>query len=72
MAIKCTNISLSKALQNLPKFGFFGFKIYPLATLRGSSNPTFLIEVLVSGRGNCDFFPFSSAIGGGYLPLIGK
>jgi hypothetical protein len=33
MAIKYTNIFQSKALQNLPKLGFFGLKTNRLATL---------------------------------------
>jgi hypothetical protein len=33
IAIKYTNTFHSKALKNIPKFGFFGMKIYPLATL---------------------------------------
>jgi hypothetical protein len=33
MAIKYTNLFNSKALRNLPKLGFFGMKIYHLATL---------------------------------------
>jgi hypothetical protein len=33
MAIKYTNIFYSKTRQDLPKFGFFGLKIYHLATL---------------------------------------
>jgi hypothetical protein len=33
MAIDYANFLSSKALQNLPKFGFFYFKIYHLATL---------------------------------------
>jgi hypothetical protein len=33
MIIKYTNIFHSKALQNIPKLGFFGMKIYHLATL---------------------------------------
>jgi hypothetical protein len=33
MVIKYTNVFHSKALQNLPKLGFFGLKINHLATL---------------------------------------
>jgi hypothetical protein len=33
MVIKYANIFYSKALQNLPKFGIFGFKTNHLATL---------------------------------------
>jgi hypothetical protein len=33
MAIEYTNLLQSKALQNLSKLGFFGLKIYHLATL---------------------------------------
>jgi hypothetical protein len=36
MAIKYINIFQSKALQNLPKVGTFGFKINHLATLQKS------------------------------------
>jgi hypothetical protein len=35
MAIKCNNIIYSKALQILPKLGFFGLKTHHLATLVG-------------------------------------
>jgi hypothetical protein len=33
MTVKFTNIFHFKTLQNLPKFGLFGLKIYHLATL---------------------------------------
>jgi hypothetical protein len=33
MAIKYTNIVHYKTVENLPKLGFFGLKIYHLATL---------------------------------------
>jgi hypothetical protein len=34
-AVKYTNIFPSKALQNVPKLGFFGLKMYHLAILLG-------------------------------------
>jgi hypothetical protein len=33
MSIKCTNIFYGKTLQNFPKIGIFGSKLYHLATL---------------------------------------
>jgi hypothetical protein len=33
MATKYTNFVFSNALQNIPKSGFFGLRIYHLATL---------------------------------------
>jgi hypothetical protein len=44
MTIKYTNLFDSKALQNLPKFGFFGLKIYHLATL-GATGQLFSTNV---------------------------
>jgi hypothetical protein len=38
MAIKYTNIFHSKVLKNTPKLGFFGLKIYHLATLNGNKS----------------------------------
>jgi hypothetical protein len=37
MAMEYTNLFHSEALQNLPKFGIFGLKIYHLATLSGAA-----------------------------------
>jgi hypothetical protein len=45
MAIKCTKIFYCKTLQNLPKIGNFGLKIYHLATLVVStSRRSFLLS----------------------------
>jgi hypothetical protein len=43
MTIKYTNIFHCKALQNLPKLGFFGLKIHHLATLF-ETIPTYIQE----------------------------
>jgi hypothetical protein len=48
-AFKYTNIFHSKALQNIPKFGFFGLKINHLATLT-TSFPEIAIDASEGGN----------------------
>jgi hypothetical protein len=56
MAIKYTNIFRYKTLQNLPQKGFFGLKIYHLATLGPSSFAGLLLFKRLYRKDEVHFF----------------
>jgi hypothetical protein len=58
MATKHTNIFHFKTLQNLPKFGFFGLKIYHLATLLDPHRNRHLNSILVHVPRYCTYIHY--------------
>jgi hypothetical protein len=59
MTIKCTNIFYCKTLQNLPKVGNLGLKIYHLATLLQNNTFSFENKSKMQLKASAHFFPAS-------------